>query len=444
MLLSCLSLGAQTTYTLEQCRSMAVENNYTIKSATSNAAKAEQVKKEAFTNFFPQISAMGAYVKTSDGMLQSEVDPTLLQALGQAAAGDQFGTALLQMIQQADLGTEINMLDELTLANVMAIQPIFMGGQIVNGNKLAKVGIEASKLQLEQAANEVELTAETYYWQVISLQMKKQTLKVVNDLLNTTNDMVKAAVDAGVKVQNDLLQVQLKKNEIASQTITVDNGLALSKMLLAHYIGAPDTAFVLADQANIYDLPQDPYAVFQAMDAAGSQNSVEYRLLQQQVEGARLQKKMETGSHMPSVAVMAGYNYMDVLDNGYSFGLVGATVSVPLSGWWGGSHAIKQKNLDLENAELQLADNAELLKIRTQKAWNDLTDSYKQLVIAKESIEQSDENYRLNKERYSAGTITTNDLLTAQQLYQSALDTYVDKFAAYRTKTIEYKQSIGQ
>ena len=38
---------------------------------------------------------------------------------------------------------------------------------------------------------------------------------------------------------------------------------------------------------------------------------------------------------------------------------------------------------------LLLSDNAELLKIRMQKNWNDVDDAYKQLVLAKKSIEQS-------------------------------------------------------
>ena len=109
------------------------------------------------------------------------------------------------------------------------------------------------------------------------------------------------------------------------------------------------------------------------------------------------------------------YNYYDMqrgMKN--NFGAALATVSVPISQWWGGSHAIKRKRLAEESAQQQLTDNAQLLKIRIQKNWNDLDDAYKQLLLAKKGIDQSEENLRLNRNFYQAGTITMNDLLDAQ------------------------------
>ena len=48
--------------------------------------------------------------------------------------------------------------------------PLFTGGQIVNGNKLAKVNIQVNRLQYNQSENEVKLTTENYYWQVVMLK----------------------------------------------------------------------------------------------------------------------------------------------------------------------------------------------------------------------------------------------------------------------------------
>lgn len=55
------------------------------------------------------------------------------------------------------------------MGGVTAVQPLFAGGQIVNGNKLAGLGVDVSKLQLEKSENDVELTAEQYFWQLVAL-----------------------------------------------------------------------------------------------------------------------------------------------------------------------------------------------------------------------------------------------------------------------------------
>ena len=79
-----------------------------------------------------------------------------------------------------------------------------------------------------------------------------------------------------------------------------------------------------------------------------------------------------------------------------------------------------------------------------QQAWNDLQNAYEQIIIAHKSIEQSSENLRLNEQYYRAGTTTMSDLLDAQTLFQQSRDKYVDAYAAYRIKIVEYLQATGR
>ena len=131
------------------------------------------------------------------------------------------------------------------------------------------------------------------------------------------------------------------------------------------------------------------------------------------------------------------------MDNDRTFGMVFATVSVPISDWWGGSHAIKRRKIEQQRAQDQLTDNAELLKIRMQNAWNSVEESYQQLQIALRSIEQAKENLRLNRDYYRAGTSRMSDLLEAQLLYQQACDKHTDAFADHQNKLLEYRQAVG-
>ena len=124
--------------------------------------------------------------------------------------------------------------------------------------------------------------------------------------------------------------------------------------------------------------------------------------------------------------------------------MVFATVSLPISDWWGGSHAIKRKAIAYQKAQEQQADNAELLKIRMQNAWNGVEESYQQLQITQKSIVQSEENLRLHRNYYQAGTCRMSDFLEAQLLYQQACDKHTDAFAAYQNKLLEYRQAVGQ
>ena len=208
---------------------------------------------------------------------------------------------------------------------------------------------------------------------------------------------------------------------------------------MCQYCGLSDTAFVITYDNNIV-----PITTLKQNHDLAVLNTPEYKLLGKQVEATRLQQKITWGQNMPQVAVGAGYNFHNLLDKNHSFAMVFATVNIPISAWWGGSHANNRSKLEHRKAQEQLADNTQLLIIRMQNAWNGVQEAYDQLQLAQLSIEQASENLRLNKDYYNAGMSKMSDLLEAQLLYQKACDQRTDAFIEYQNKILEYRQATGQ
>ena len=432
----CDFVAAQQPYTLEQIKDSALHNNFALRSAKYDVEAAQQQRKEAFTKYFPNVSGTGLWFNANKGMAQMDIDPS-------GMISPEIGATLAQMLPVEALAAlnnpiSISMMKNGTIGSLMAVQPVFAGGQIINGNKLAKVGEEVSRLQLQLSENEVEKTAEQYFWQLASLQEKMKTINAVDTLLRDIYKDVDVAVRAGVAMRNDLLQVQLRQNDIESQRLKLQNGISIVKLLLSQYCGLRDTSYIITFQTSLPEKFNDSCLMFNV------NTTPEYQLLDKQVEAANLQKKLAVGKNLPTVAVGAGYNYHNLLERDHSFGMVFATVSVPISEWWGGSHAVKRRKIAYQQAQEQLADNAELLEIRMQNSKNKVEEAYQQLQLAQRSIEQAEENLRLNRDYYRAGTSRMSDLLEAQLLYQQACDKHTDAFAEYQNKLLEYRQSIGQ
>lgn len=429
--------GAQNNYTLEQICDSARRNNIAIRTAHHNIESAQLQRKEAFTKYFPNVSATGLTFTTNNGMAKLKLNPSEL-------IPSELSMSLAQIIPAEMLAPlvnpiEIKMMKKGTIASVMAVQPVFAGGQIVNGNRLAKVGEDVSRLQLELSENEVEKTAEQYFWQLATLQEKMKTVEAVERLLNDIYKDVDVAVRAGVAIRNDQLQVELRQNDVASQKLKLINGISMVKMVMGQYCGLRDTSFVISydDEAVL------PMAVRRDHQTAVL-NTAEYKLLDKQVEATGLQEKITWGQQLPTVAVGAGYNYHNLLENNHSFGMLFATVSIPISGWWGGSHAVKRSKLEHLKAKEQLANNSDLLVIRMQNAWNGVEEAYSQLQLAQKSIEQAKENLRVNRDYYDAGMSRMSDLLEAQLLYQQACDKRTDAFGDYQNRLLEYRHAIGE
>ena len=407
-------LRAQTTLTLDECVEKALENNARMKNADNDLGIARHEQKEALTKYFPSISATGGGFIQNAPMIEMQLSP--------------------------DMG--LSMLKDGIAGGVTASLPLFTGGQIVNGNKLAEVNVKKYQLLRRQAENEVRLTAERYFWQVAMLKEKLVTLSVIEKQLATISTDVEAAVEAGVTNRNDLLQVQLRQNSTRSTRIDVENALALSHRLLAQYIGFHTDSIDVDFHAD-ESLPPSPEALYSEPRQCLTLIP-EYGLLQAKVKASRLERRLSIGKRLPTVAIGGGYSYNDpprhrahLLDR-----LCHHQHS--LSGWWEGAHDIKSKRLATDTDENNLRDGSELLVIRMQSTWDDLNDAYRQVQIALRSIEQSTENLRLNTDYYEAGTATMSELLDAQTLYQQSRDKYVEARAQYEVKKREYLQATGR
>lgn len=275
---------AQRVMTVEQCVSDALANNVKIKNAANDVEASEETKKSAFTKYFPTVSATGSGYMADKGLVEMD--------MGQ--------------------GMKMSMLKNGIIGGVSAQMPLFTGGRILNSNRLADTGVEVSRLQQRLTENEVVLTAETYFWQVVMLKEKLKTVAAVERQLDEFSKDAEASVSAGVSDRNDLLQVKLKGNSNKSDRISLENSLNTALRLLAQYTGHDGDSIDVSVELN-YSMPQSPLQLY-AEPSAALQSTAEYELLEQNVKASKLKYKITLGQNMPSVAVGGGYFYDNLMD----------------------------------------------------------------------------------------------------------------------------------
>ncbi len=433
--LACGFAKAQVVYTLDSCKAMAQHSNLELKNGKLAVEQARQVKKEAFTKYFPTVSATGVGFWFSNYMVDTDFSLGRLQT--------SFFSPISLSIEIPEI--PFQMLKSGVMGGVTAVQPVFAGLRIVHGNQLASLGVRAAELQSKMSENEVSEKVENLYWQIVSLKVKEQTINVLEAQLNQIAEDASAAVAAGVRNRNDLLMVQLKQQELASGQLRVANGLRVCKRLLRQYTGIPETDFDVACDTL---LPAPPSEYFVESEQ-GVRQRAETQLLDLQVRAAELQTQMEIGERLPQVAVGAGYSARLIEVNSdntdkHHFGMVFGTVSVPLTDWWGGAHAIRKSRISEQMARNQRDENLQLMSVQVEQAWNELAEAYEQIRIARKSIELATENLRLQRDGYEAGTVTMSDLLNAESLLQQSQDQYADAFVQYQNKKCSYLIKTGR
>ncbi len=483
LLLACpLTMMAQQMLTLDECLQSAVKYNHTLQQAELDILAAREQKSEAYTNYFPQIQANAMAFKTF-----TKLGDTSKSGGGTVLTGDAeqlevikdiftvFGgfTPNLDLLAPADMGYSYSSggLDAGYVGVISAVQPVYMGGRIVNGNKLAKLGIEAAELKHVVKEKEVLQKVTECYWQLATVKYNLRTIEAAEKQIAAVKTRIQDLVDAGVITRNALLQVRLREQELASTRVKLENGDQLLRMLLAQQIGIinREIDIVLPEVNTTPELP--------VFDSSASNTRTELQLANAAVEAERLKVKIERGKLMPMFGIgVAGFRLATNLrsldghfnvstsgplseiapemsskdfDMSYqptkakNIGMAFATLSIPISQWWGGTHAVRRQKVRQLQAEITYDEAKEKLAIDNRSAYLKVIEAHKQIGIARTSVEEAEENLRMHTEQYQTGTITIAELLDAETLNRKAQNQLSSAIADYQIRLADYQRKVS-
>lgn len=430
LLLTVAILPAQPL-SLDSCKSMALRNNASVKNAALDVLVAREVQHQVLTKYFPNVSAMAMGYHALNPLIEYGIEDVgnaeIRQLLYNMYA--EYGAAL-------GLPNSISLCEKGIGVGATAVQPVFMGGQIVNGNRLAKLGVQAAELQNELTQEKLLQQVEENYWLVVSLQEKKKTIAQAMVFLDTLQRDVTAAFNAGLVTQNDKLKVVLKQHEMESNMLKVNNGITLATMALCQLVGTE-----YSEQLWLSDSIADVTAVYPQKDAAAAvAGRKEYQLLNLSVKAEQLKKKVLIGETLPHLMVGVGGSYGNFVFDRYKFnGLAFAFLKVPLTNWWETAHKIKQQKMVIQKAENDRDDLTHKMKLETQQAWNNLEEAANQVELMKATVQDAEVNLQTSNINFQAGMIPVSDLLEAQTIHRQAQDQLIDAKISYKTALLRYQ-----
>ncbi len=438
LVLASPSLQAQqNTYTLEQCKRLALQNNAEVRNKMLGVESAREVKKAAFTKYFPQVEATALAFRFDKPLMELEMEGGNLPVYDGNPANLNTATQFAYFPP-----TSISMLEKGTIGMATATQPVYAGSQIATGNKLANLGVEVSELQLTSAQNQIALQTENQYWQIVSLNEKMKTLEQYIQMVDTLRKEVADAYQAGLTTRNDLLKVELKQNELQMNKLKLANGIELARMALCQYMGVPYKADLVF--TDTIPAPAAPELIYTDHQQALAKRA-EYQMLQKSSEAEKYQTKMQRGEFMPQVGVGVSAIHLDIMNTeGSSYGGVFGTVKIPISGWWEASHKMKERRLKEEQNQNTVNDHTEKLLLQMQQAKNTLNEAYRQVQLSEVSVRQAEENLKVNRDHYEAGLINVSDMLDAQAQFQESHNQYIDALSHYQVTRVGYLQMTGR
>lgn len=407
--------------TLEECRQMALSHSEELQQADNALRQAELDRQIAQKAFLPGVdaSAMGAYVLPDMDMMGMK-----LRMRGTYMAG------------------------------ISLVQPIYTGGKITTGNRLARIGEEAASEKFRMTRMDVLVEADNAYWTYIAVRRKVRMLENYYAQMDTLYRQMATALAAGMSTENDLLRIETKRTEIHYQLQKVQNGADLCRISLCRIVGADfDTQIEAADTAFVATQP-----VGLASDIS---SRPELHLLEKQVAAGKEQIRMARADMLPTIGLSVGYFYYgNIKLNGITdvggtmthfsqefrdgMGMAMLSVKIPIFHWGENRKKVRKAQYELRNTELDLQKNTKLLNIEVQQAIRNVQDGYRLILTAEKGLRQAEENLRVMRNRYTASMSPLTDLLNAQSQWQQAESNLIEAQTQYKIYETEYLRSVGK
>ena len=457
---------------MDSCRALALTNNKDLLISHEKINAAHYQRKAAFTNYLPNFSATGAYMRNQKefSLLNNDqkaalsgLGSNLAGPIGQAAAGiiatypelaplisslsgslpaalDQAGNSLVDALRT---DTRNVYAGAITLT-----QPLYMGGKIRAYNKITKYAEELARQQHNGGMQEVIMSTDQAYWQVISLVNKKKLAEGYLKLLQQLDSDVEKMIAEGVATKADGLSVRVKVNEAEMTLTKVEDGLSLARMLLCQLCGLDlSSPITLADE-NMENIPLIPTDTHFDLSTA-YENRPEIRSLELATQIYKQKVNVTRAEHLPSIALMGNYmvtnpSVFNSFENKFK-GMwnVGVMVQLPIWHWGEGIYKTKAAKAEARIAQYQLQDAREKIELQVNQAAFKVNEAGKKLVMASKNMEKAEENLRYATLGFREGVIATSNVLEAQTAWLSAQSEKIDAQIDVKLTEIYLKKSLG-
>ena len=205
---------ASTDSLLMRYRQMALEYNDDLKAAVRNIEASMELERAARADRTPTLSA-GADFKYTGNPLELSAE---LPGVG----------PLTFEGQDLNYG-----------ASVTLLQPVYTGGRIIEAIRLAESQTLVAEAEQELLHSSVCYQVDVQYWTAVA---RYELMTVADEFLRSVTDLeriVRERVEAGAADRQELLTVEVKRNEAEYRCLQAENDFKVGLMALNSLVGLP-------------------------------------------------------------------------------------------------------------------------------------------------------------------------------------------------------------
>lgn len=414
------------SFTLQHAIDHAIANNYTAINAKRDIDAAKQKKWETTATGLPQITSNLQYLNNLDFQVQGVSG----NAFNPGGDPNEISTIAFGTKHSANASATLNQL-------------IFDGSYIV-GLQSAKVYLQISQNAKEKTDLEIKEMVTNAYGNVLLaresvLIFEKNKTTLEKTLFETTETFKN-----GLTEEENVEQLQITLTQLKSSLSNAQKRAEIALNLLKISMGIDiNNEITLTEKLDDLAVKNVDLAVL--AEEFNSQNSIDYKIQQNNEESKRLLLKLERYRALPTVGAQLNYgantfsNEFDIISTQqkwYNYSNFGVNVSLPIFSSFRDRARTQQAKIAFEQAKTQLTETEQRLKLQFQQAKTDYEYSIEQYSASKSNLKLAERIEGKQQIKFKEGLSTSfefteaqRQLYTAQQNYLQAMIDVMNKKA---------------
>ena len=406
---------------LETCLKMADTANLSIRNSRLDIAINNRERKAYESARLPKIAISGDYKYNA-------IIP------GQVVPGQFFGGPA-GTFSTVQFGVPFN------LSTTAQLTQILYNPQVNYGLAALKINGELTKIQQQIVEQNIKhQVAETFFnLQAITKQLSFVTANIAN--MDKLIKNMQLMVDQELVIQTEADKLQINRLSLLNSRQSLQATQEQLETLLKILVGMDSEEKIRLESDDLVEksiLVDKQTIVYQELELLGAQK----KMNQEERKGTNM-------AYLPSLAFYAAYNYnynMKPADD-YRVGIEGAFIGLKLD-WtlFDGMekfHKQKVNALEAEKIDNQQTTVAQQLEMQTNNAKKQIEVSSGALAISQEQLRLSDRVYKQTQLKFEQGTISSNDLILADNNLQQSQTNVVAAYIQLRQAELTYLRSIG-
>ena len=402
--------------TLKESVRRAVTNNPTMAEARAGVSSAEMSIESANGRNYPRL--------TLEGSVNQRQDP-------------------IPYIPAQSLKIMAHYSDSYASLGPVLTIPLYQGGQVMNGVRLAEVRKRIQDDNLQLTRNDLIANTIATYNKILQLTALKESSQRAVAALEEQRKNAQRLFDLGRIARVDLLKVEVQEvNEeqrLLALTEALKNASSTLSTLMGEAVGPEAEPLQLADKLSVVDIQAD----FESGLSLAKSNP-RFQFYSKSVDDADLNRKLAFGKFLPTLNAVAGYQQQFGFNPNYNDGVwyVGATLSLPLFDRT--SYAdFSREGFQKERATQKLRSVENQIRLDLRVAQSSMAESRKRIAATRQAVEQSRESFRIEQEKYNTGAGVMADLLLAQAAEAQAEANFTQALFDYNTAILDWHKASG-